>query len=147
MSTKNGPFRRYLSKDFEQMTNIKVNRLMDECCLDYRQSDDEGKNLMLKTIITLLVKLLYGEDHLVNIDVDGHWWIEIIEFQMNNENMNITRLERGTKDIGTKLSQMFFHYYHIVDQKRKREIFSEILSYVFKLLMKGLKIRPDLEKE
>ncbi len=72
MSTKNGPFRRYLSKDFEQMTNIKVNRLMDECCLDYRQSDDEGKNLMLKTIITLLVKLLYGEDHLVNIDVDGH---------------------------------------------------------------------------
>ncbi len=66
---------------------------------------------------------------------------------MNNENMNITRLERETKDIGTKLSQMFFHYYHIVDQKRKREIFSEILSYVFKLLMKGLKIRPDLEKE
>lgn len=58
---------------------------------------------------------------------------------MNNENMNITRLERGTKDIGTKLSQMFFHYYQIEDQKRKREIFSEILSLVFKLLMKGLK--------
>ena len=66
---------------------------------------------------------------------------------MSNENMNITRLERETKDIGTKLSLMFFHYYQIEDTKRKSEIFSEILSLVFKLLMKGLKIRPDLEKE
>lgn len=41
--------------------------------------------------------------------------------------MNITRLERETKDIGTKLSQLFFHYYQIEDQTRERDIFRNIV--------------------
>jgi hypothetical protein len=59
------------------------------------------------------------------------------------EHKNITGLENETRMIGEKISHLFFNYYQIEDESRKKQLFYEILAFVKDLLMKN---QPDYRR-
>ena len=61
-------FGKYLSneKDKELIVknNFRLGKMLNECCQDYDETDIEGKLMIIKTIITLLMKLMYGDNEI-----------------------------------------------------------------------------------
>ena len=74
MKRKNSlPFASYLKnekeKDVSNRTKINYGYIINECCKDWDEVDDEGKLIIVKTILTLLLKLVYGEkDFVLNFE-------------------------------------------------------------------------------
>ena len=48
----------------ESIIKNKVNlrMIINECCADYNEVDDEGKLEMLRDVLLLLMKIVFGED-------------------------------------------------------------------------------------
>ena len=73
MKKKTDMLRKYLLNETDTDTELrrkgKLQRLIRECYSEYDQADDTEKLLILKDIVALVLKLIYGEDQEVYVEM------------------------------------------------------------------------------
>jgi hypothetical protein len=66
MTKKSSPIRKYLlnkaDENVSSKTIVNYKAILNECCCDYDETDDSGKIEMLKDVLLLLMKLVFGND-------------------------------------------------------------------------------------
>ena len=74
MKRKTDMLRKYLLNESDADTELrrkgKLQRLIKECYDEYGEAGDSEKLLILKSIITLVLKLIYGEEREVWLEMD-----------------------------------------------------------------------------